>query len=168
MKRGQRMVGRPGLKLAMGAGLAACLAAGAALAAGSLMAVISGDGEATINGARLSAREVYYFYFAENGRTSFSVKTDAGAIGFSGNVDARPAPHLYTLTVDSIVRTKAGKPADRQAAEGTCELRYGASQTAVTTIDCNATVDGGGKALLHFESDGLPAKVTPIPDAPAG
>jgi hypothetical protein len=155
------------LKLALGAGLGAALVGGAALAAGSLMAVMSGDGEATINGARLSAREVYYFYFAENGRTSFSVKTDAGAIGFSGDVDARPEPHLYTLTVDSIVRTKAGKPADRQPAEGTCELRYGATQTAVKSIDCKATVEGGGKALLHFESDGAPAKVSSIPDAPA-
>jgi hypothetical protein len=149
--------------------LAGVLAIGAsvALAGDSRMAVITGEGEATINGARLSAREVYYFYFAGNGRTSFSVKTDAGAIGFSGDVDARPEPHLYTLTVDSIVRTKTGKPADRQAADGTCELRYGDRQSDVKSITCTATVEGGGKALLKFDGDGLPAKVNAIPDAPA-
>jgi hypothetical protein len=156
---------RPRLKQALAAAAAAALSATAAAAGDSRMAVITGQGEATINGARLSAREVYYFYFAENGRTSFSVKTDVGAIGFSGDIDARPAPHLYTLTVDSIVRTKPGKPADRQTATGTCELHYGATQTAVTSVDCKADVEGGGKALLHFDSDGQPAKVNAIPDA---
>ena len=70
----------------------------AAAAGGSLMAVMSGAGEVTVNGARLAARELYYFYFAENGRTSFSVHTDAGAIGFSGEVDVFPAPGPGTNT----------------------------------------------------------------------
>lgn len=141
--------------------------AGAAAAAGSLMAVMDGSGEVTVNGARLTVDKVYYFYFANNGRTSFSVHTEVGAIGFSGEVDARPEAHLYVLTVDSLVRTKAGKPADRQDADGTCELRYGDKQTDVRSITCNVTLtDGGSKALLAFEGDGLPAKVSAIPDGP--
>ena len=161
--RGRYLMGAAGVAAALAAG-----AAGMAWAAGSLMAVIGGSGEVTVNGARLAATQVYYFYFSNNGRTSFSVHTDAGAIGFSGQMDARPEPHLYVLTVDSLVRTKTGKPADRQDAEGTCELRYGDKQTDVKSVTCNATVDGGGKALLKFEGDGLPAKVSPIPDAPEG
>lgn len=153
---------------AAGAAFAAMGAlAGSAAASGSRMAVMTGSGEATISGARLTVDKVYYFYFANNGRTSFSVQTEVGAIGFSGEVDAQPEPHLYTLTVDSIVRTKAGKDADRQDAEGKCELRYGDRQTDVKSITCNATLAAtGAKVLLRFDGDGAPARLNAIPDGP--
>ena len=153
--------------VALSAALLGLAAAGPTLAApGSLMAVVPGSGELTINGAKLAVDKVIYFHWDNNGRTSFSVFTDAGAIGFSGNVDARPQPHLYSLTVDSIVRTKTDKDSVRTAAVGLCDLHYGAAQTAVTAIDCKADGDSG-PVILHFTGDGEPARVTPLADGTA-
>ncbi|MDB5431678.1 MAG: hypothetical protein JWP35_2794 [Caulobacter sp.] len=132
--------------------------------AGSVMAVVPGSGEITISGARLIVDRVIYFHFNNNGRTSFSVFTDIGAIGFSGDQDARPQAHLYTLTADSVVRTKQGKEGVRTPATGECRLAYGDTQNDVDAIDCKADTDTG-PVLLHFKGNGEPAKVTPLRDS---
>ncbi len=134
--------------------------------AGSVMAVVPGSGEITISGARLIVDKVVYFHFNNNGRTSFSVFTDVGAIGFSGDRDGRPQDHVYALTVDSVVRTKQGKEGVRTDATGDCRLAYGDTQNDVTAIDCKADTDAG-PALLHFKGNGEPAKVTPLRDTGA-
>jgi hypothetical protein len=139
----------------------------AATPSDSLMAVVPGAGEVTVNGTRLRAGKVVYFYFANTGRTSFSVSTDAGAIGFSGEVDARPKAHLYVLTLDSMVRTREGKDSVRTTATGHCDLHYAERQTEVTAIDCTSDGEGGTFALA-FLGNTLPAVVTALPDSPDG
>ena len=161
----KRAMTRAVVMLAATTSLACAAAPAHAADSNSLMATVPGKGEVTINGSRLVTDKVVYFYFANNGRTSFSVFTDAGAIGFSGDVDARPEPHLYSLTVDSIVRTRTGKDTDRTPATGKCDLRYGDSQMMVTSIDCTVTAEGGPSSL-HFTGNGQPATVTPLPDTP--
>lgn len=124
------------------------------------LGVIHGQGTLTVRGTDTAVSKIFYLHTATTARTSFSVFTATGGIGFSGGEDIQPTLAHYTLLVDSIL---TGNPPERMPAKGACDMLFAASKKVIVrSLICRATT-AFGVMRLSFTADGNASGFGAIP-----
>jgi hypothetical protein len=130
-----------------------------------------------IAGRDLACRAVKYFH-GQGGRAYFTVAVDdpndtSHIISFSGDNARREQDSQYELTIDRMLLNSKDRPkADGlrvplvELSTGTCKQFGNLAAGQVSSISCVATDKNGNRYELQYESDGSPATVQKVSQAP--
>jgi hypothetical protein len=131
----------------------------------------------TIAGRDLACRAVKYFH-SRGGRGYFTIAIDDASdyshiVSFSGDDARREGDSVFELKLDQMLLNSRDRPQVEglrvplvEASSGTCRQVGTMLSGKISKISCAATDKSGRKYELQFDSDGRPAMVQRISQAP--